>query len=439
MTSTNNILNSLPLYGVIASLVLFYQQIKSGMGNFIRLFIKKNNIPNFLLKDVFVHMRKNGIVFESDNYRVQNISIFCTKNQRWLEACVKKFKNQIFFYKNFVPIVLSCSGEREYYLYHLKFTFNFEQMLSDVLITLNQRILSAVPAKDDDFRVETFTGKSLKINDANSKTGSSLNSTKELMKENSSLSDESKFQLFDVETNFHERLSHRFIGINALDDYVLHLKNGKKNKYQFTKEGKSILNQVEKWRSLREWYEERNIAWRRGVCLYGVPGNGKSSLVLEVAKKVGIPLFVFDISNMDNIEFEKYIDEISHRYGILLFEDIDSVFKGRENMIKNRYGSLTFDFFINKLSGIKSINNKFIFFTTNHLEHLDSALIRPGRIDEIIEINQLTLEEKRNLAKIFIEDDNLLIEKCLSEGDNDTSAEFENRCTRAVLEKVWKK
>jgi SpoVK/Ycf46/Vps4 family AAA+-type ATPase len=161
-------------------------------------------------------------------------------------------------------------------------------------------------------------------------------------------------------------------------------------------------------------------------------------MILEIAKTVGLPLFVFDISSMDNTEFKKYIDIVEHLPGILLFEDIDSIFTGRDNLVKGRYGSLTFDFFINQLSGISSIRNKFIFFTTNYLEKLDPALIRPGRVDEIVEVKPLTLDEKKKLAGIFIEDDMAAVEKCVADGRDDTTAQFENRCTKIVLERIWK-
>ena len=42
---------------------------------------------------------------------------------------------------------------------------------------------------------------------------------------------------------------------------------------------------------------------------------------------------------------------------------------------------VTFSGLLNALDGVASSEEHIIFMTTNHLEHLDNALIRPGRVD----------------------------------------------------------
>ena len=43
--------------------------------------------------------------------------------------------------------------------------------------------------------------------------------------------------------------------------------------------------------------------------------------------------------------------------------------------------SVTFSGFLNALDGVASGEERIIFLTTNHVERLDPALIRPGRVD----------------------------------------------------------
>ena len=43
--------------------------------------------------------------------------------------------------------------------------------------------------------------------------------------------------------------------------------------------------------------------------------------------------------------------------------------------------AVTFSGFLNALDGVASGEERIIFMTTNHLERLDPALIRPGRVD----------------------------------------------------------
>jgi SpoVK/Ycf46/Vps4 family AAA+-type ATPase len=47
---------------------------------------------------------------------------------------------------------------------------------------------------------------------------------------------------------------------------------------------------------------------------------------------------------------------------------------------------------LNSLDGINAPSNAVYIFTTNHIEKLDKALIRPGRIDLCIEIKPITRE-----------------------------------------------
>lgn len=42
---------------------------------------------------------------------------------------------------------------------------------------------------------------------------------------------------------------------------------------------------------------------------------------------------------------------------------------------------MTFSGFLNALDGVASGEERIIFLTTNHVERLDPALIRPGRVD----------------------------------------------------------
>ena len=48
---------------------------------------------------------------------------------------------------------------------------------------------------------------------------------------------------------------------------------------------------------------------------------------------------------------------------------------------------LTFSGFLNALDGVRSQEGRIVIMTTNFKEKLDSALLRPGRIDEIYEIS----------------------------------------------------
>ncbi|CAB4413218.1 unnamed protein product [Rhizophagus irregularis] len=67
----------------------------------------------------------------------------------------------------------------------------------------------------------------------------------------------------------------------------------------------------------------------------------------------------------------------------MLLEDIDAAFtQKRQPTDQQGYQSMvTFSGLLNALDGVASSEERIIFMTTNHVELLDKALIRPGRID----------------------------------------------------------
>lgn len=67
---------------------------------------------------------------------------------------------------------------------------------------------------------------------------------------------------------------------------------------------------------------------------------------------------------------------------IMLLEDIDAAFTKRSQSDNQGYQSMiTFSGLLNSLDGVASAEERIIFLTTNHVEKLDPALIRPGRVD----------------------------------------------------------
>jgi chaperone BCS1 len=67
---------------------------------------------------------------------------------------------------------------------------------------------------------------------------------------------------------------------------------------------------------------------------------------------------------------------------IMLLEDIDAAFAKRKQSDQQGYQSMiTFSGLLNALDGVASAEERIVFMTTNHVENLDPALVRPGRID----------------------------------------------------------
>lgn len=198
------------------------------------------------------------------------------------------------------------------------------------------------------------------------------------------------------------------------------------------------IEEFERWIASEEWFRSRMVPWRRGWLLHGMPGTGKTSLVRALAQKYDLPVFSFDLSTLSNEEMiSGWRDAQEHAPCITLFEDVDSVFVGRENVTGEMGGGLTFDCLLNCMSGVETADGVFIIATTNHIDKLDDALKRPGRLDNIIEVPRLHPGCLRVIAERILKDWPDEIDKVVHSGECVTGAQMTERCVRVALERYW--
>ncbi|KZP12609.1 hypothetical protein FIBSPDRAFT_155584 [Athelia psychrophila] len=133
----------------------------------------------------------------------------------------------------------------------------------------------------------------------------------------------------------------------------------------------------------RKWYADRGIPYRRGYLLHGPPGSGKTSFIQALAGSLGYDICILNLSERGLAD-----DKLNHllsnapERSFVLIEDVDAAFNKRVQTGEDGYqSSVTFSGFLNALDGVASGEERIIFLTTNHIERLDPALIRPGRVD----------------------------------------------------------
>lgn len=157
----------------------------------------------------------------------------------------------------------------------------------------------------------------------------------------------------------------------------------------------SIVSAFEAFRSGEADYLARGIPYRFCAVFHGPPGTGKTSLIHALASK-------FDLS----IVYAATLDGISRVAGscgpddLLVIEDIDSMANGldrtdrapnapRQRIEVAQDGTPPLHALLNALDGFCTPHGLKVVITTNHVDRLDPALLRPGRADLLIEIGLL--------------------------------------------------
>jgi mitochondrial chaperone BCS1 len=161
----------------------------------------------------------------------------------------------------------------------------------------------------------------------------------------------------------------------------------------------SLVDDVRKFLGRRDWYIQRGIPYRRGYLLYGPPGTGKSSAVLAIASALKMDIAILSLanSNMNDDDLCQLLSDCPVN-SVVLIEDIDCVFVER-TATDDKTNKLTFSGLLNALDGVAAGEGRVLFTTTNHIERLDPALIRPGRIDRR---EQIGFADRNQLRRLFV-------------------------------------
>ena len=155
-----------------------------------------------------------------------------------------------------------------------------------------------------------------------------------------------------------------------------------------------IVEDVQDFLNTGQWYHDRGIPYRRGYLLYGPPGTGKSSFIQALAGELDYDIAILNLSERGLTD-----DRLNHLLTIVpnrtlvLLEDVDAAFANRRVQSDSdgyRGANVTFSGLLNALDGVASAEERVLFLTTNHVDRLDPALVRPGRVDMTIRLGALT-------------------------------------------------
>lgn len=153
------------------------------------------------------------------------------------------------------------------------------------------------------------------------------------------------------------------------------------------------MNSIRKFKhpNTKKYYRHIGEAWHYNLLLYGEPGTGKTSFVNALCTELHCPMVKIDGRYLSNYNTETFNNDSLIEIGgqfmkcVFLIDEIDlytynrsSTSTGEENTQKQVLLSALLEF-LDQVG-----NGNIVILCTNHIDRLDPALIRSGRINKKI-------------------------------------------------------
>lgn len=140
-----------------------------------------------------------------------------------------------------------------------------------------------------------------------------------------------------------------------------------------------VMKDINNFINSRELYKEAGLLHKRGILLYGYPGNGKTMLLEEITRRMADKALIFFINDVGSIGPLR--EMLDGRFVIFVCEEFT-----------NQSGERVLSF----LDGENSWDNCLTLGTTNYPEKIPGNLIdRPGRFDALFEFTSPNAEARR--------------------------------------------
>jgi transitional endoplasmic reticulum ATPase len=153
-------------------------------------------------------------------------------------------------------------------------------------------------------------------------------------------------------------------------------------------------------------FAQAHVRPPKGILLYGPPGCGKTLLAKAVATESGVRFISVKgaaLLSMYVGESERAVREVFHKARqaapcITFFDEIDALVPRRGSGGDSHVGERVISQFLTEMDGIEELEGVLVLGATNRHDLLDPAMLRPGRLETIVEI---PVPDQEDRAQIF--------------------------------------
>jgi len=195
-----------------------------------------------------------------------------------------------------------------------------------------------------------------------------------------------------------------------------------------------------------EVFEEMDLEAAKGVLMYGPPGTGKTLLAKAVANEAEsnfISIKGPELLNKYVGESEKGVREVfekarSNAPTVIFFDEIDSIAGQRgRNMSDSGVGERVVSQLLTELDGLEELEDVVVVATTNRPDLIDSALLRPGRLDRHVHVPVPDEDGRRKIFAVHTRDkplaDDVDLDQLARKTEGYVGADIEAVCREASM------